>query len=83
LLKSVSKASNTKALFFSSIACVTSFSFDIHPCPAPDELTPVGKLPLRTDGHIMGLPVAAMVKRTFDANETGEPGEHTLEASPL
>jgi hypothetical protein len=26
-LKSVSKASNTKALFFSSIVCVTSFSF--------------------------------------------------------
>jgi hypothetical protein len=29
LLKRVSKASNTKALFFSSIACVISFSFDI------------------------------------------------------
>jgi hypothetical protein len=32
--KTVSKASNTKVLFFSSIACVTSFSFDILQVPS-------------------------------------------------
>jgi hypothetical protein len=37
--------------------------------PLAPELTPVGEFPLCTDGHIVGLPVAAIVKRTFDATD--------------
>jgi hypothetical protein len=48
-------------------------------CPAPDELTSFGKLPLRIDSHIVGLPIRAMVKSTFDAVDTRNTGEHTLD----
>ena len=52
---------------------------ELHPCPAPDELTSVGKLPLCTDSHIIGLPIPAVVKSTFDATDTRNAGEHTLD----
>src|SRR5271168_4096923 len=47
--------------------------------PAPDELTLVGKLPSCTGGHIVGLPIPAMVKSTLDANDSRNVGEHALD----
>jgi hypothetical protein len=52
---------------------------ELHPRPAPDEFTSVGKLPLGADGHVIGLPIPAMVKSTFDAIDTGDAGKHTLD----
>ena len=48
-------------------------------CPATDELTSVGKLPLCTDRHMIGLPIPAMVKSTCDATDTRNVGKHTLD----
>jgi hypothetical protein len=48
-------------------------------CPAPDELALVGKLPLCTDSQIIGLPIPTMVESTFDAIDTSNAGEHTLD----
>jgi hypothetical protein len=48
-------------------------------CAAPDELAPVGKLPLCSDSHIIGLPIPAMVESTLHAIDTGNADEHTLD----
>jgi hypothetical protein len=46
---------------------------------APDELSVIGKLPSCTDSHIVGLPIPAVVKSTFNTNDTGNAGEYTLD----
>src|SRR5258708_21949105 len=50
-----------------------------HPCPTPDELTPVGKLSLCAGSHIIGSPIPAVVKGTFDATDTRNAGKHALD----
>jgi hypothetical protein len=47
--------------------------------PTADERTLVGKLPLSTDGHVIGSPIPAMVERALDAADTRNPGEHALD----
>ena len=54
-------------------------------CPAPDEFTPVGKLPLGAPGHVARLAIRPVIERAFDAGDIGNIGdtgdvcEHTFD----
>jgi hypothetical protein len=47
--------------------------------PAPDEFTSVGDLLSRAGGHMIGLPISAMVKSAGDVTNTRNAREHTVD----